>query len=136
MREFFRKLPQIRGFPWLVLAAAVGVVLLLFSDGAPAGDDNLSYSELLEHRIAQMTDTLPGVEDVSVLVTLEQDSGSSFSAYGGNGKEQHRIVGVAVTCVGGSDARIRLEILHMLCAAFDLSADRVWIGGKEPPHEP
>ena len=129
MREFLRMLPRIRGMPWLLCAAALGVFLLLFSGGTESAEE-LSYSELLEHRIAQMTETLPGVSDVSVLVTLE-DGGGSFSAYGTGTQHTPKLIGVAVTCIGGGDARTRLEILHMLCAAFDLSSDRVWVGGKE-----
>ena len=129
MREFLRLLPRIRGMPWLLCAAVVGVFLLLFSGGGETAAE-LSYSEQLEHKIAQMTETLPGVSDVSVLVTVE-DRGSSFSAYGTDTEHAPKLVGVAVTCIGGGDARTRLEILQMLCAAFDLTADRVWVGGKE-----
>ena len=132
MREFLRQLPRIRGMPWLLCAAAVGIFLLLFSGGSETSAE-LSYSERLEHKIAQMTETLPGVSDVSVLVTLEE-RGGSFSAYGADTAHTPKLIGVAVTCVGGGDARTRLEILHMLCAAFDLTADRVWVGGKETVH--
>ena len=83
-----------------------------------------------------MTDTLPGVDAVSVMVTLERDGGRTYSVYGGDAEENRKICGIAVTCIGGDDARIRLEILHMLCAAFDLTADRVWVGAKEVPHVP
>ena len=139
MREILTVLRRIRGMPWLLAAAAIGVLLMLLPTGiedakTPAA---LSYSQMLEHRIAQMTDTLPGVDAVSVLVTLEGDGGyGKYSVYGGNAEENPKICGIAVTCIGGTDARIRLEILHMLCAAFDLTADRVWIGGKELPNEP
>jgi hypothetical protein len=136
MRELFGTLSRVRGMPWLLIAAAVGVLLLLFSGDGPSGGGEQSYSEQLEHRIAQMTDTLPGVEDVSVLVTMEQDSGGSFSGYSGTAGENRKIVGIAVTCIGGTDANIRLQILHMLCAAFNLSSDRVWIGGKETAYAP
>ena len=138
MREFWRLLGRIRGMPWLLAVAAVGLLLLLVPIGEPVGaeDDNLSYSEVLEHRIAQMTETLPGVDDVSVMVTLEEDSGRTYSVYGGDAEDVRRICGVAVSCIGGGDAQIRLEILRMLCAVFDLSADRIWIGGKDSPRTP
>lgn len=138
MREFWNMLRRIRGMPWLLAAATVGLLLLLIPIGDGAGGDRgeLSYSELLEHRIAQMTDTLPGVDAVSVLVTLERDGGRTYSVYGGEAEENRKICGIAVTCIGGDNAQIRLEILHMLCAAFDLTADRVWVGAKEVPHVP
>ena len=136
MREFFHGLTRIRGMPWLLCAAAVGILLLLFPGSSGKDNADLSYSERMEHRIAQMTDTLPGVDDVSVLVTLEEDSTSGYSAYSTKTAGNSRIVGIAVTCIGASDARIRLEILHMLCAAFDLPSDRVWIGSKDTVYEP
>ncbi|MBR5869773.1 MAG: hypothetical protein IKZ09_01930 [Clostridia bacterium] len=135
MREFLRGLTRIRGMPWLLCAAVLGLFLLLFSGSGEEHADQ-SYSAQLEHRIAQMTDTLPGVEDVSVLVTLEGAGGGIASVYGTKGSGEAHIVGIAVTCVGASDAKIRLEILHMLCAAFDLPSDRVWIGSKEAVHTP
>lgn len=135
MREFLRLLPRIRGMPWLASAAAVGILLLLFS-GSGTARGELSYSEQLEHRISQMIDTLPSVEDVSVLVTLEEVGEGMFSAYGSQAEHTPKIVGIAVTCIGGADANIRLEILQMLCAAFHLTADRVWIGGKDAVQQP
>ena len=138
MRELGKLFARIRGMPWLLAVAAVGLLLLLIPIGDTDGQEkaSLSYSEMLEHRIAQMTETLPGVDDVSVMVTLEQDRGRGVSVYGGDAEENRRISGIAVSCIGGGDARIRLEILHMLCAVFDLSADRVWIGGKDSPYIP
>ncbi len=138
MREFGKLLGRIRGMPWLLAAAAVGLLLLLMpiGDADAQGNENLSYSAMLEHRIAQMTETLPGVDDVSVMVTLEQDRSKTYSVYGGDTEEYRRICGVAVTCIGGDDAQTRLKILNMLCAVFDLSADRIWIDGKEPTHIP
>lgn len=138
MRELWKMLGRIRGMPWLLIAAAVGLLLLLIPtrDSIGTEAENLSYSEMLEHRIAQMTETLPGVDDVSVLVTLEQDWGSTYSVYGGDAEESRRICGIAVSCIGGEHAQTRLEILHMLCAVFDLSADRVWIGGKDSSDTP
>ena len=138
MREIGKLFARIRGMPWLLAVAAVGLLLLLMPIGDTDGQEkaSLSYSEMLEHRIAQMTETLPGVDDVSVMVTLEQDRGKTDSVYGGDKEESRRICGIAVSCVGGGHAQIRLEILRMLCAVFDLSADRVWIGGKDSPYIP
>ena len=136
MHDAWQMLKRIRGMPWLLIAAFIGILLLLIPTGDHAGDQALTYSQLLEHRIAQMTDTIPGVENVSVLVTLERDNGRTYSVYGGDAEEDQRICGIAVTCIGGGDAHIRLEILQMLCAAFDLTADRVWIGGKDAPYVP
>ena len=130
MHEILATLKQIRGMPWLAAAAAVGLLLLLFG-GTEDGGNAMTYPEQVEHRIAQMTATLPGVEDVSVLVTLEPAGGGTFSV-SGTDTDERRICGIAVTCIGGADAQTRLAILDMLCAAFDLTSDRVWVGGKEP----
>lgn len=129
MHELWSAFKRIRGWPWLLCAAAVGILLMLFSDDLCGGTATETYPASVEHRIAQMTQTLPGVEDVSVLVTFEED-GSAFSVY--SDPERHgQICGIAVTCIGGNDARIRLQILEMLCTAYGLTADRVWVGGKE-----
>ena len=72
MHEFWLSLKRIRGWPWLVCAAAVGILLMLFSGKTAPEDEDETYLAALEHKIAQMTETLPGVEDVSVLVTTEE----------------------------------------------------------------
>ena len=68
-----------------------------------------------------MADTLPGVDDVSVLITLEEE---------GEGVRVPRVRGIALTYRGDGGAQTRLDILNLICAALDVAADRVWVGIK------
>ena len=104
----------------------LGLLLLLLPHSQGRDEKEVSgwsYREDAEHRIAQMTDTLPGVDDVSVLVTMEEDEDV--------GGQIPRVRGIAVTYVGDGGAAVRLNILNLICAAYDISADRVWVGVKD-----
>ena len=108
----------------------LGLLLLLLPQGHTRDEKEVigrSYREDAEHRIAQMTDTLPGVDDVSVLVTMEEDGGADTVV----GGQIPRVRGIAVTYVGDGGASVRLNILNLICAAYDISADRVWVGVKD-----
>ena len=81
-----------------------------------------------------MVNALSGVEDAAVLVTTEKVSPSDTS--GGirlgtdDGEGLYRVCGIAVICHGGESPGIRLSIIQMLTAAFDLSSSRIYVGAK------
>ncbi|MBO5649797.1 MAG: hypothetical protein J6S41_07630 [Clostridia bacterium] len=120
IRVFLRKYPFL---PWAAGVAILGLLLLLSASGGASGGEVVgqSYREEYAHRIAQMADTLPGVDDVSVLITLEEE---------GEGVRVPRVRGIALTYRGDGGAQTRLDILNLICAALDVAADRVWVGIK------
>ena len=144
-----------------VICAVIGLILLLFSGGgAEKKTDNddyrsvVSYTEKLENRVRELCLSVEGVNEVSVLLTLE--SGSEF-VYADNIKDESRedgrsytsdyiiiekddgtspvvtceiypkIRGVAVVCNGGDKPALQKKLTELLSAALGISSGKIRI---------
>ena len=135
----------------LILMVASGVLLLLLggikSTEKPEesyGDVSF-YTEYLEERITSLCDSVDGVENAEVFLTLDcsseyiysQDSASDFLILSGSEGEEAvllqeiypKVRGIAVVCSGGDLPRIRETLTELLTAALDLPAHRIRIAG-------
>lgn len=74
--SFFRKCKRIKGLPYLLLALAAGLILLLLPSGsrdeAATNDvpDSTAYRLALEQEVRSLLRELEGVEDCTVVLTL------------------------------------------------------------------
>lgn len=137
----------------LILMAAAGVLLLLLG-GLKSTDkpeesygDVGFYTEYLEERITSLCDSVEGVENTAVFLTLDcsseyiysQNSASDFLILSGTEGEEAvllqeiypKVRGIAVVCTGGDLPRIRETLTELLTAALDLPAHRIRIAGGE-----
>lgn len=157
--KLWQSLIHIKGFPVLLAALAVGLILLIFPFSSPqkttveVADDEVdfsAYEEELAHKIKQMAGALTGDRNASVLLTLdvtretvyatestvngETQYSTKYLLSDGEPVETHiilpRIRGIAVVCKGGDDASVRLALISMLTAAFDIPASRVYVGAS------
>ncbi len=164
MFSFFQTNPDheknIKGKLWLlVLTAAVGIVLIFIGgtskQEAPADtqveyrtdtDELVIYQTYLESRVKTLCESVNGVGNVSVVVTL---SGSFESVYAtelkdgneeyvilGNGssasalyltRSAPEIAGIGIVCRGGGDSGIRCELIALLSASFHVSSHRIYV---------
>ncbi len=111
----------------------------------------------LEARAEKLLSSVAGVGRVKVIVTLEnlesyvyarntqraQGEGSETESYvvvsaadGQNGLAERMLMpavrGVAVSCEGGASPRVRQEVSGLICAAFGIPANRVYVGAMKP----
>ena len=143
-----------------VICTVIGLVLLLFAggDGKETEDDDyksiVSYTEKLEERVEKICLAVDGIDEVSVLLTLE--SGSEF-VYADNIKDETvnggrsytsdyliiekddgiapvlaceiypKIRGVAVVCNGGDKPAVQKKLTELLSAALGISAGKIRI---------
>ena len=86
-------------------------------------EEKVDYTkhEELENRLTEFLTEIEGVGRVSVLMHMEE---ASVSSYGSN-SSINKITGVIVAAEGASNETIRLEIVKMVMALYDLSADKV-----------
>ncbi|MBP3368263.1 MAG: hypothetical protein J6L71_02405 [Clostridia bacterium] len=155
MDEKRKKNPALRGGKKLVLflIAAGGVVLLLIS-GIFGGEEKKSeeytdvgfYTEYLEGRIRELCESIDGVEEAVVFLTLDcsseyvyRDDGASdfLILSGGDGEEAvklceiyPRVRGIAVVCTGGELARIKETVTELLSAALGLPTNKIKVAGS------
>lgn len=76
MNAFFRKCKRIKGLPYLLLALAAGLILLLLPSGkaddavTSGTPDSTEYRLALEREVRSLLCELEGVKDCSVVLTL------------------------------------------------------------------
>ena len=146
-----KKLPD-RAWLAVILLAAAGVILVI--TGSLGGGENPEtvyedvgfYTEYLEGRIAGLCNSVEGVENASVFLTLDcsseyvynREGSSDYLILSGSGGEEAvllqeiypKVRGIAVVCAGGETPRIRETLTELLAAALDLPAHRIRIAGS------
>ena len=105
--------------PLVIVAALLGAVLLLFSNGAESSsktkDDLSEYQSQKEGEIAVFLEESRGVDEVSVKLCMDE-----------NGK----ITGAAVICQGGNDPAVQAQVTRLLSAALGLPTNKIQVSGK------
>lgn len=146
---------------WIILIGAVlGVGLLLFGGNtakktddvqkentySPEQDEMVLYQRYLEGRVKTLCESVSGIGDVTVIVTL---SGSFESVYAtelteegeeyvivGSGssaqalflsREAPSIAGVGIVCGKGSSAAAKQELISLVSAALNVPTNRIYI---------
>lgn len=145
----------------IVGGALIGILLLLF--GGSIGntkekeeDDRSTvltpqeeldaYQAYLEKRVKTLCESVHGVDNVTVAVTLNGSFEEIYATEWIDGNEEYVIVGsgsnasalylsrtapeiagIGVVCNGGGNTNVRQELLSLLCATFRVPANRVYI---------
>ncbi len=119
-------------------------------EGYPETND---YIASLERRVCQLLEAMDGVSEVSVIITPDGTGETVYAQNGhyesgiltereyvitdGNGNDKPILIrliypklrGIAVVCRGGSNPILQEKIVSLLCALFDLSANKVYVTG-------
>lgn len=145
----------------IVGCALLGIFLLLYGGGAfhaeeskkaeaatysVTEDELIRYQEHLETRIRVLCESVAGVGDVRVYVSLESgyqsvyateetESGEEYVILGSGssatalllGRESPKISGIGIVCSGGGNATVKQELTSLLCATFRIPSNRVYI---------
>lgn len=146
----------------LLIAAglAAGILLIAAGSGISGKSDSAAsvksegaeiyYSDSLQKKLEIFLETVNGIDDVSVFVTLDGGSEYEYAKKGGgegyaadyliisgeNGEEAAvvreiypKIRGIAVTCTGGEGAVIKERVTSLLSAALGISANKIEVAG-------
>lgn len=160
MGEFINKVKNIKGIGLIAIGVIAGIVLIIIGsmnskqpDLKPAEEPliNLSetYTEKLEIKLRELIESIDGVSNAKVMLTL--DSGSEY-IYAQNNSENKReyviiseadksetltlvkeinpkIRGVVVVCQGGNNPVVQSQIINLLSTLFNLPSNRVYVTG-------
>lgn len=104
------------------------------------------YTSYLEERIIELCNSVHGVSDTKVFLTLDtssefvyqEDGASDFLILSGENGETAvklceiypRVRGIAVVCVGGDVPRIKESLTKLLSAALGLPSNKIEIAGS------
>ena len=109
-----------------------------------------AYCAYLEAQAVKLCESVKGVSNVTVTITLdggfEQIYATDKSVSGNTQSFEHvklgsgsgaqlcamsvsapRVAGIGVTCRGGGNDRVRAELTELLCAAFGVGANKIYI---------
>ncbi|MBE6589597.1 MAG: hypothetical protein E7643_05405 [Ruminococcaceae bacterium] len=149
-----------KGKLWILLiAAALGVVLILI--GGITGEETqketqtehrtqteeiATYRKQLEARIKSLCESVDGVSNVTVAVTLSGGFESVYATEWKDGNEEYvilgsgssasalylshsvpEVAGIGIVCRGGESTHIRNELIALLSATFRVNSNRIYI---------
>ena len=114
------------------IAVAVGLVLVFSSsyedDVEEAQETDLvEYRRELEAEVADMCSRIKGVGECCVMITLERGEENTYKGSQLIESKPPRVLGVSVLCEGGEITRVRADVTAMVCALFDVGANRVCV---------
>lgn len=147
------------GILLLMFGGSVGEIISGNTEEAvttPEGQERLSmesYRLALEERICHICTRLDGVGQVYAVVNLAGDYeyvyASDIKTTSGGVSSQHiiigsgnderlvyltqkvpEILGIGVVCDGGNDPKVQNEITSLLCAAFGVGSNKIYVTGS------
>ena len=145
--------------PLLVLVGALGLLLLIIGatgtdKGSDGGEDALNaraaelsdYQASLEKKIEVLCESVAGISDCTVMVTLSRgyavtyskdEDGDPATVGGGSSEEalfdslaSPTVAGVGIVCRGGRDARVQSLLIELVSTSLGISSARVFVTGK------
>ncbi|MBE6699063.1 MAG: hypothetical protein E7584_02345 [Ruminococcaceae bacterium] len=109
-------------------------------------DELVIYQDYLESRIKKLCESVSGVRNVTVVVTLSGSFESVYATEWPDGNEEYvilgsgssaspiylsrsapEIAGIGIVCLGGSNDNVRRELIALLSATFHISSNRIYI---------
>ena len=143
----------------LLGCGALGILLILFGSSTKTAektstetpyststDELVIYQDYLEKRIKTLCESVSGVRNVTVVVTLSGSFESVYATEWPDGNEEYvilgsgssaspiylsrsapEIAGIGIVCSGGANDNVRRELISLLSATFHISSNRIYI---------
>ncbi len=113
----------------LLLLVSLGLMLVALSSvGQSEASDTTElseYKEELEKRLEKLCSEVDGVGKCTVMVTFSRGEENTYKGNQLTESKPPRVLGVSVVCDGGDRSDVRARLSQMLCALFDIGANRV-----------
>ena len=113
----------------ILIMVSLGLMLVALSSATSANSTeqgSLSeYKEELEERLEKLCSEVDGVGRCTVMVTFLRGEENTYKGSQLTESKPPRVLGVTVVCDGGDSTAVRARISQMLCALFDIGANRV-----------
>lgn len=108
-----------------------GLFLILFSGGKRGaeaeieGDSLSEYKASLESELSELCSRVKGVGKCYVTVSFERGEQNSYKGSALIESKPPRVLGVSIVCQGADSDIVKSELSDMMCALFDIGANRV-----------
>ena len=138
----------------VIILAGVGVLLIVLGGAIPkrGGTEDETYTDVgyytayLEERVAELCETVDGIAEARVLLTLDSSTESVYEKDGSadflilkNGDGERavklceiypKIRGVAVVCTNGDIPRVRETVVRLLSASLGIPSSKIEVAGS------
>ena len=110
-----------------ILFAVIGVLLLICPMLKDKGSDIAlsDYKRELESELEDVLSKVDGVGRCCVTLTFAEGESAEYKGSKVISTSPPRVMGVSVVCEGGGSAEVSERISELLCALFDIGANRV-----------
>lgn len=113
----------------ILVLVSLGLMLVALSSVSSPNESEQAglseYKEELEKRLEKLCSEVDGVGRCSVMVTFSRGEENTYKGSQLTESKPPRVLGVTVVCDGGESAAVRARLSQMLCALFDIGANRV-----------
>ncbi len=113
----------------ILLLVSLGLMLVALSSVTSddvADQESLSeYKEELEERLEKLCSEVDGVGKCTVMVTFSRGEENTYKGSQLTESKPPKVLGVTVVCDGGESSAVKARLSQMLCALFDIGANRV-----------
>lgn len=113
----------------ILVLVSLGLMLVALSSVSSPNESEQAglseYKEELEKRLEKLCSEVDGVGRCSVMVTFSRGEENTYKGSQLTESKPPRVLGVTVVCDGGENAAVRARLSQMLCALFDIGANRV-----------
>lgn len=160
MGEFINKIKNIKGIGLIAIGIMAGIALIILGNinskepEIKPVDESITnfsetYTEKLELKLRDLIESINGVSNVKVMVTLDSGNEYIYAQNNSENKREYVIIneadksetltlvkeinpklrGVAVVCQGGNNPVIQSQIINLLSTVFNLPSNRVYVTG-------
>ena len=113
----------------IIILVSLGLMLVALSSlGSSEAEDSSGlseYKEELEKRLEKLCSEVDGVGRCTVMVTFSRGEENTYKGSRLVESKPPEVLGVTVVCDGGESAAVKARLSQMLCALFDIGANRV-----------
>lgn len=127
----------------IIFAAGIALIAVIFlfsisgsgkSSSSPETEENIlsqaeEYEKRLEARLTEMINSIEGVQDAKVMITLDRTEESIYSDRKSSAAATvaPTVRGAVVICGGSESAVVRQKVSEAVCKALGISAARVCV---------
>lgn len=115
----------------MIIIAALGILLILFSLSGEKGENSTDsleldgYKKTLEKELSELCSSVSGAGKCKVKVTFSE---GAHAEYRGNNKISEtppKVLGITIISEGGDKSEVKIALTECMTALFDVKANRV-----------
>jgi hypothetical protein len=132
--SFFKENKK-RALPLILLISGILLLLISIPESDSSQKDSTmtlcEYKARLEDELSSLCSAISGVGKCKVSVSFAEGARLEYKGSVEIGSTPPRVLGITVICDGGRDPAVCESISRMMCALFDVGANRVAVLPKK-----